>query len=149
MKLAGIKWTCSNEKLIETKFASLQENIGKLTSLQLKAKSPKLYNMAINMTESYKKDQIKGIYDCFVAFEVVNFDNLPKEVYQYDFKGGKYKVFTTDKGQMQTVVFNKWVQIWNDSSLNNNERSYIADWDVYTGQEDYNNAQIEIYIGIK
>ena len=55
MKLAGIKWTCSNEKLIETKFASLQENIGKLTSLQLKAKSPKLYNMAINMTESYKK----------------------------------------------------------------------------------------------
>jgi predicted transcriptional regulator YdeE len=148
MKLAGVKFECTNKTLMETQFAPLQQAIGTLMSLGIKAKSQNLYNMAINMTDDYKKDPITGKYDCFIAFEVESFDNLPSESHTFDFVGGKYKIFETEKGPLQKVVFEKWFSIWNNQELKQ-ERAYLADFNVYRGDENFENDSIKIYIGIK
>ena len=58
---------------------------------------------------------------------------------------GTYQKFIA-KGKMPDCVANAWREIWNT----NIPRAYIADFEVYNeASKDWNNAVVEIFIGLK
>ncbi len=65
--------------------------------------------------------------------------------------GGRYAVFTTERGPLPKVVPDTWKQIWAYyKSPQNGTRAYQADFEVYDQRgTDPNSGQVDIYIGIK
>ncbi len=64
---------------------------------------------------------------------------------------GRYAVFTSDRGPVVKVVVDTWKQIWAYyQSPQNGQRAYQADFEVYDQRAaDPNNAQVDIYVGLK
>src|SRR5271157_1226221 len=64
---------------------------------------------------------------------------------------GRYAVFTSDRGPVAKVVVETWKQIWAYyQSPANGQRAYRADFEVYDQRAaDPNNAQVDIYVGVK
>ncbi len=64
---------------------------------------------------------------------------------------GRYAVFTSDRGPVAKVVVETWKQIWSYyQSPANGQRAYRADFELYDQRAiDPNNAQVDIYIGVK
>jgi predicted transcriptional regulator YdeE len=64
---------------------------------------------------------------------------------------GRYAVFTSERGPVAKVVPEAWRQIWAYySSPQNGQRAYQADFEVYDQRAaDPNNAQVDIYVGLK
>jgi predicted transcriptional regulator YdeE len=64
---------------------------------------------------------------------------------------GRYAVFTTPPGPASKVVPETWKQIWKYfESPQNGQRAYRSDFEVYDNRAaDPNNAQIDIYVGLK
>ncbi len=65
--------------------------------------------------------------------------------------GGRYAVFTSDRGPVAKVVPEAWKQIWAYyQTPQHGERAYQADFEVYDQRAaDPNNAQVDIYVGLK
>lgn len=58
-----------------------------------------------------------------------------------------YVKFTTDKGEMPTIVVNCWKQIWDQAASSELSRKYSADFEVYDHRcSDPTAAQIDIFI---
>jgi predicted transcriptional regulator YdeE len=76
---------------------------------------------------------------------------LPEGMVVKTVPAGRYGVFTTDRGPVAKVVVQTWKQIWSYyKSPANGQRAYRADFEVYDQRAaDPNNAQVEIYIGLK
>jgi predicted transcriptional regulator YdeE len=149
-KFAGVSFPCTNKDLMDTNFISVQNGINTLFSLNVpNVISSNLYEGMINPSEDYKKDRVNGKYDCFIGFQVSSFENMPEGITTFTIPAkSAYKVFTTETGKLQEVIFKKWFSIWGDAKLSN-ERSYIFDFNLYSGGEDFNNSNIKIYIGTK
>ncbi len=148
IKIAGTIFPCVNQKLIDGKFADATNAFNKVMKMAIPNKGS-AYNGATNISNEYKKDRINGRYDCFVGFEVESFKGLGKDVQTMTIPAQKYRLFKTAKGPMQKVLFETWSQkIWPNEKLNK-ERAFIADFERYTGKEDFNKAEIEIYVGVK
>jgi predicted transcriptional regulator YdeE len=64
---------------------------------------------------------------------------------------GRYAVFTTERGPVIKVVVDAWKRIWAYyQSPQNGQRAYYADFEVYDQRAaDPNNAQVDIYVGLK
>jgi predicted transcriptional regulator YdeE len=64
---------------------------------------------------------------------------------------GRYAVFTSDRGPVAKVVVETWKEIWSYyQSPTNGQRAYRADFELYDQRAaDPNNAQVDIYIGVK
>ena len=64
---------------------------------------------------------------------------------------GRYAVFTSERGPVVKVVVDTWKQIWAYyQSPQNGQRAYQADFEVYDQRAaDPNNAQVDIYVGLK
>jgi predicted transcriptional regulator YdeE len=64
---------------------------------------------------------------------------------------GRYAVFTTERGPAGKVVVETWKKIWAYfQSPANGQRAYLADFEIYDQlAADPNNAQVDIYIGLK
>jgi predicted transcriptional regulator YdeE len=64
---------------------------------------------------------------------------------------GQYAVFTSDRGPVAKVVVETWKQIWAYyQTLANGQRAYRADFEIYYQRAaDPNNAQVDIYVGVK
>ncbi|MGB8888278.1 MAG: GyrI-like domain-containing protein [Candidatus Korobacteraceae bacterium] len=64
---------------------------------------------------------------------------------------GRYAVFTSERGPVAKVVVDTWKQIWAYyQSPQNGQRAYQADFEVYDQRAaDPNNAQVDIYVGLK
>jgi predicted transcriptional regulator YdeE len=64
---------------------------------------------------------------------------------------GRYAVFTSERGPVAKVVVQTWQQIWSHyQSPANGQRAYRADFELYDQRAaDPNNAQVDIYIGVK
>ena len=61
----------------------------------------------------------------------------------------QYIKFTSEKGQMPEICIALWKKIWSDVDLNA-KRAYVADFEVYDERSfDTNNAEVDIYIGVK
>ncbi len=76
---------------------------------------------------------------------------LPEGMVVKTVPAGQYAVFTSERGPVAKVVVDAWKQIWSDyQSPANGERAYRADFELYDQRAaDPNNAQVEIYIGVK
>lgn len=64
---------------------------------------------------------------------------------------GRYAVFTSERGPTAKVVPELWRQIWSYfQSPQNGQRAYQADFEIYDQRAaDPNNAQVDIYVGVK
>jgi predicted transcriptional regulator YdeE len=64
---------------------------------------------------------------------------------------GNYAVFTSERGPVARVVIETWKHIWSYYQLRaNGQRAYHADFELYDQRAaDPNNAQVDIYIGVK
>jgi predicted transcriptional regulator YdeE len=52
------------------------------------------------------------------------------------------------KGKMPDAIGATWTNIWKDDAKLN--RAYLADFDIYTARaQDPNNAEVDIFVGIK
>src|SRR5271167_1340766 len=76
---------------------------------------------------------------------------LPEGMVVKTVPAGRYAVFTSDRGPVAKVVVETWKQIWAYyQSPANGQRAYRADFEVYDQRAaDSNNAQVDIYIGVK
>jgi predicted transcriptional regulator YdeE len=65
--------------------------------------------------------------------------------------GGKFAVFTSDKGPAPQVVPAIWMKINSlPSTAVGGDRTYRADHEIYDERaRDPNNLQVDVYIGIK
>ena len=76
---------------------------------------------------------------------------IPKDMVVKTVPAGRYAVFTSERGPVAKVVVETWKQIWSYyQSPANGHRAYRADFELYDQRAaDPNNAQVDIYIGIK
>jgi predicted transcriptional regulator YdeE len=64
--------------------------------------------------------------------------------------GGQYAVLTTDKGPLPQVVPGAWQKIFKLEDDGKITRAYHTDFEIYDQRaRDPNNAQVDIYIGLK
>ena len=75
----------------------------------------------------------------------------PKGMVVKPVPAGRYAVFTSGRGPVAKIVVETWKQIWSYyQSSANGQRAYRADFELYDQRAaDPNNAQVEIYIGVK
>ena len=92
-----------------------------------------------------------GAYTYFLGEEVNSFENVSKEFEMLTIIPQTYVKFTSNPGQMPTVVIDMWQKIWNmNASELDGQRAYHADFEIYDERsQDLNNAIVDIYIGIK
>ena len=76
---------------------------------------------------------------------------LPEGMIVKTVPAGRYAVFTSERGPVAEVVVEAWKQIWAYyQSPAKGKRDYRADFEVYDKRAaDSNNAQVEIYVGVK
>jgi len=76
---------------------------------------------------------------------------IAKDMVMKTIPAGRYAVFTSERGSVAQVVVETWKQIWDYYELpRNGQRAYRADFELYDGRSaDPNNAQVDIYIGVK
>jgi predicted transcriptional regulator YdeE len=76
---------------------------------------------------------------------------LPEGMVVKTVPAGRYAVFTSDRGPVAKVVVETWKQIWAYYQLPaNGQRAYRADFELYDQRAaDPNNAQVDVYVGVK
>src|SRR5271167_3137777 len=76
---------------------------------------------------------------------------LPEGMIIKTVPASRYAVFTSGRGPVEKVVVQTWKQIWSYyQSPVNGQRAYRADFELYDQRAaDPNNAQVDIYIGLK
>ena len=99
---------------------------------------------------NYESD-FTGAYTYFIGEEVTAFDGLTEDLEMHIIPAQIYTKFTTEPGPMPYVVIEAWQEIWQMSAKQlGGKRSYRSDFEVYDEHTvDYQNAILDIYIGIK
>ena len=91
-----------------------------------------------------------GEYSFLVGAMVKDGTTPPAEMVLKRVPAGKYAVFTSDMGPFAKVVPAAWQKIFQLEDEGKLRRSYHADFEVYDQRsQDPQNAQIDIYIGVK
>lgn len=64
--------------------------------------------------------------------------------------GGRFAVITSDKGPLPKVVPSAWQALWKMEDDGHLKRSYQTDFEIYDRRtQDLQNAQVDIYVGLK
>jgi predicted transcriptional regulator YdeE len=98
----------------------------------------------------YESDA-NGAYTFVIGARVSSAEVVPAGMVATKIPGGRYAVFTTEKGYVGKVVPETWSRIWAaPKSVLGGSRAYRADYEVYDQRAvDPQNAQVDIYIGIR
>lgn len=113
-------------------------------------------------------------YTIILGVRVTQVNEIPAGMVVHHVPAQQYAVFTTQKGQMPTIVVDAWQKIWRQPDVANlsdvvkNEdgrrkaetgrqenagtlkRAYHTDYELYDERSnDPHNAQVDIYIGVK
>ena len=98
----------------------------------------------------YESDA-NGAYTFLLGARVSSADNVPSGMVAKKVPARRYAVFTSEKGFVGKVVFETWSRIWAvPKSAPGGNRAYQADFEAYDQRAaDPQNAQVDIYIGIK
>ena len=95
----------------------------------------------------------RGQYTFILGAKVqpVSIPVIPEGMVVKTVPAGKYAVFTSERGPVAKVVVETWKQIWAYYQVPaNGQRAYRADFEVYDQRTaDPNNAQVDIYVGVK
>ena len=98
----------------------------------------------------YESDA-NGAYTYIIGARVSSVDDVPPVMVARKIPAGRYAVFTSEKGIVGKVVPEAWSRIWAlPKSAPGGNRAYQADFEVYDQRSaDPQNAQVDIYVGIK
>jgi predicted transcriptional regulator YdeE len=98
----------------------------------------------------YESDA-NGAYTFMIGARVSSANDLPQGMVAQEVPAGRYAVFTSEKGFVGKVVPQTWSRIWAvPESSPAGKRAYRADFEVYDQRAaDTQNAQVDIYVGIK
>jgi predicted transcriptional regulator YdeE len=98
----------------------------------------------------YESDA-NGAYTYVIGARVSSAADVPPGMVAKKIPAGRYAVFTSEKGFVGKVVAETWMRIWAvPKSAPGGNRAYQADFEVYDQRAaDPQNAQVDIYVGIK
>ena len=98
----------------------------------------------------YESDA-NGAYTYLIGARVSSTDGVPAGMVAKKIPAGRYAVFISEKGFVGKVVPETWSRIWAvPKSAAGGNRAYQADFEVYDQRAaDPQNAQVDIYVGIK
>ncbi len=98
----------------------------------------------------YENDA-NGEYTFMIGAKVSSADGVPPGMVAKKVPAGRYAVFTSEKGFVGKVVPQTWNRIYTaPKSSPGGNRAYRADFEVYDQRAaDPQNAQVDIYVGIK
>jgi predicted transcriptional regulator YdeE len=98
----------------------------------------------------YESDA-NGAYTFLIGAKVSSADVVPPGMVAKKVSAGRYAVFTSERGFVGKVVPEAWRHIWAvPKSAPGGSRVYQADFEVYHQRaSDPQNAQVDIYVGIK
>ena len=98
----------------------------------------------------YESD-VNGAYDYTIGARVNSAGKIPAGMVAKKVPSGKYTVFTSEKGFIGKVVPEAWSRIWSmPKTVMGGDRAYQADFEIYDQRAtDPENAQVDIYVGIK
>jgi len=87
-------------------------------------------------------------YTTIIGLAVSSLENIPAGFIGLTIESTTYQKFVS-KGKMPEAVFNTWLEIWQNQSLNF-KRAYKADFTIH-GKKYYdgNNAEVETFISVK
>jgi predicted transcriptional regulator YdeE len=149
-KVVGIAARTSNAKEM-----SGQGVIGKQWERFLKdgllSKIPNREDSNILAVYTDYESDANGDYTFILGAKVSSADNIPSGMVLKKVPGGKYAIFTSERGLVEKVVPETWAHIWSlPKSAPGGDRAYRADFELYDGRAaDPRNAQVDIYVGIK
>jgi predicted transcriptional regulator YdeE len=92
-----------------------------------------------------------GEYTFVVGAKVTSDTQVPEGMVAVKIPAGSYAVFTSEKGPVQEIAAKTWTRIWAlPKSEAGGDRAYKADFEVYDQRAmDPQNAQVDVYVGIK
>lgn len=92
-----------------------------------------------------------GDYTLVLGAKVRPETNAPAGMIATAVPSGQYAVFSSERGPVAKVVVETWMRIWAYyQSTASGQRAYRADFEVYDERAaDPDNAQVDIYIGLK
>ncbi len=92
-----------------------------------------------------------GDYTLVLGAKARSGANAPEGMTAKAAPAGRYAVFTSARGPVAKIVVETWLRIWSYYQLPaNDQRAYGADFELYDERAaDPNNAQVDIYIGVK
>ena len=98
----------------------------------------------------YESDA-NGAYTFMLGARVSSTDSVPPGMVAKKIPAARYAVFTSEKGFVGKVLPQTWSHIWAvPKSAPEGNRAYRADFEVYDQRAaDPQNAQVDIYVGIK
>ena len=112
--------------------------------------SNKVDSNIVVVYSDYESDA-NGAYDYTIGARVNSATKIPAGMVAKKVPPGRYAMFTSQKGFVGKVVPEAWSRIWSMSkSVMGGDRAYQADFEIYDQRAvDQENAQVDIYVGIK
>jgi predicted transcriptional regulator YdeE len=124
---------------------------GRLMQEALLARIPnKADNRIVAVYTDYASDH-NGEYTYILGAAVTSDAEVPAGMVAKKIRGGKYAVFTSEKGPPQKVVPELWMKINSlPQTAVGGDRVYGVDFEIYDERAtDPQNLQMDVYIGIK
>ncbi|MBL1407935.1 GyrI-like domain-containing protein [Sphingobacterium faecale] len=85
-------------------------------------------------------------YRVVLGCRVASIDYIPDGMLAHRINGGKFKKFTAKGNMKENIVYNEWLHIWNTDL----DRTFQSDFEQYDERsQNMNNAEVDIFIGIK
>lgn len=148
--VVGISARTTNSKEI-----SGQGVIGKQWDRVMKenllSKIPNRVDSSIIAVYTNYESDANGAYTFILGAKVSSAEKIPAGMVAVRIPAGKYALFVSDRGPANEVVPQTWGRIWSlPKSALGGVRAYKADFELYGPRAaDPQNAQVEIYVGIK
>jgi predicted transcriptional regulator YdeE len=92
-----------------------------------------------------------GEYTFVLGARVTKAENIPAGMVAKKVPGGRYAVFTSQKGPVEKVVVETWQRVWaTPKNALGGERTYKADFEIYD-QRAHNpaNAVVDLYVAVR
>ena len=85
-------------------------------------------------------------YTTIIGYEVSNLDEIPEMMKGITIEGGNYMQLTVKGNPEEGIVVQGWSQIWQS----NLQRTYQADFEVYSARTDnQDNMEIDIFVSVE
>lgn len=104
----------------------------------------KLDEDTLTLYTNYESDH-NGPYTVFVGCRVASLDKIPKGMDGISVVGGSFAVYQR-QGKIPDIVLGTWMNIWQETAY---KRSFLGDYDVYKPGTDTENAEVEIWVGVR
>lgn len=92
-----------------------------------------------------------GEYTFVLGARVTKAENIPAGMVAKKVPGGRYAVFTSQKGPVQKVVVETWQRVWaTPKNALGGERTYKADFEIYDQRaQNPADAVVDLYVAVR